>query len=87
MGFRFRKSVSLFGGAFRINFSKSGIGYSYGGKGARVTKTANGRPEQHYLYQEQAYLTLQNLVRRKHIDQYKEILSISLNTPLKPTKY
>lgn len=43
MGFRFRKSVSLFGGAFRINFSKSGIGYSYGGKGARVTKTANGR--------------------------------------------
>lgn len=43
MGFRLRKSVSLFGGAFRINFSKSGIGYSYGGKGARVTKTANGR--------------------------------------------
>ena len=43
MGFRFHKSKNLFGGAFRINFSKSGIGYSYGGKGARVTKKANGR--------------------------------------------
>lgn len=43
MGFRFRKGKSLFGGAIRINFSKSGIGYSYGGKGARVSKMANGK--------------------------------------------
>ncbi len=43
MGFRFRKSVSFFGGAFRVNFSKSGIGYSYGVKGARITHTATGR--------------------------------------------
>ena len=43
MGLRYRKSIKLFGGALRINFSKSGIGYSYGGKGARITKTANGR--------------------------------------------
>lgn len=43
MGFRFHKRINLFGGAFRINFTKSGIGYSYGGKGARVTKKANGR--------------------------------------------
>lgn len=41
MGLRFRKSLNL--GGFRINFSKSGIGYSYGGKGARVTKMANGK--------------------------------------------
>lgn len=41
MGFRFRKSVNL-GGGFRINFSKSGIGYSHGFKGARITKKANG---------------------------------------------
>lgn len=40
MGFRFRKSVSL--GPVRVNFSKSGIGYSVGVKGARVTKKANG---------------------------------------------
>lgn len=43
MGFRFRKGKNLFGGAIRINFSKSGIGYSYGGKGARVSKMANGK--------------------------------------------
>lgn len=43
MGFRFRKSKSFLNGAFHINFSKSGIGYSFGGKGARITKTANGK--------------------------------------------
>lgn len=41
MGFRFRKSISL--GPFRLNFSKSGVGYSFGGKGFRVAKTATGR--------------------------------------------
>ena len=42
MGFRYRKSLNL-GGGFRINLSKSGVGYSWGVKGYRVTKTANGR--------------------------------------------
>lgn len=42
MGFRYRKSINL-GGGFRINLSKSGIGYSWGVKGYRVTKTAKGR--------------------------------------------
>lgn len=41
MGFRYRKSINL-GGGFRINISKSGIGYSWGTKGYRVTKTAKG---------------------------------------------
>lgn len=41
MGFRYRKSINL-GGGFRINLSKSGIGYSWGVKGYRVTKTARG---------------------------------------------
>ena len=41
MGFRYRKSINL-GGGFRINLSKSGIGYSWGTKGYRVTKKANG---------------------------------------------
>ena len=40
MGFRFRKSVSA--GPLRINFSKSGIGYSVGTEGYRVTKKATG---------------------------------------------
>ena len=41
MGFRYRKSINL-GGGFRINISKSGVGYSWGVKGYRVTKTAKG---------------------------------------------
>ncbi len=41
MGFRYRKSINL-GGGFRVNISKSGIGYSWGVKGYRITKTANG---------------------------------------------
>ncbi len=41
MGFRFRKSIKIGGGA-KINFSKSGIGYGWGVKGFRLTKTARG---------------------------------------------
>ena len=41
MGFRYRKSINL-GAGFRINFSKSGVGYSFGGKGFRCTRTARG---------------------------------------------
>lgn len=42
MGWRFHRSVKLPLG-FRLNFSKSGMGWSWGVKGARVTKMANGR--------------------------------------------
>ena len=42
MGFRFRKSINL-GGGFRVNLSKSGVGYSWGTKGVRYTKTAKGK--------------------------------------------
>jgi outer membrane biosynthesis protein TonB len=41
MGFRFRKSVKM--GPVRVNLSKSGVGYSVGGKGFRVTKRADGK--------------------------------------------
>ncbi len=40
MGFRFRKSMKL--GPVRVNLSKSGVGYSVGGKGLRFTKKAGG---------------------------------------------
>lgn len=40
MGMRFRKSKNF--GGFRVNLSKSGIGWSVGGKGIRYTKKANG---------------------------------------------
>lgn len=47
MGWRIRKSINL-GGGFRINFSKSGIGYSWEFPGYRKTKMANGRIRKTY---------------------------------------
>lgn len=41
MGIRFRKSIDL-GMGFRINMSKTGPGFSWGGKGFRLTRTASG---------------------------------------------
>ena len=41
MGFRFKKSFNI-GKHFKINLSKSGIGYSFGVKGFRIGKTAKG---------------------------------------------
>lgn len=46
MGVRFRKSIKS--GPFRINLSKSGVGWSVGGKGFRYTKTATGRTRRTY---------------------------------------
>ena len=42
MGLRFQKSFNL-GAGFKINLSKSGIGYSWGVPGIRTTKLCNGR--------------------------------------------
>lgn len=42
MGLRFRKSINL-GKIFRINLSRSGIGYSWGVKGFRSTRTSTGK--------------------------------------------
>jgi hypothetical protein len=41
MGWSYRKSVNL--GPFRVNLSKSGIGYSLGAKDFRVGVNAKGR--------------------------------------------
>ncbi len=41
MVFYYRKSVNL--GPFRVNLSKSGVGYSVGGRGFRVGTTSRGR--------------------------------------------
>jgi hypothetical protein len=41
MGWTYRKSVGL--GPFRINVSKSGIGYSLGGGGFRTGVSSRGR--------------------------------------------
>ena len=47
MGLRFRKSISI-GKFFRINFSKSGIGYSFGIPGARISRSAKGETKTTY---------------------------------------
>lgn len=47
MGWRYRKSINL-GLGFRVNLSKSGIGYSWGFPGYRTTKMANGGTRQTY---------------------------------------
>ena len=47
MGLRVRKSINL-GGGFRVNISKSGIGYSWGVPGYRITKTAQGKTRTSY---------------------------------------
>ena len=41
MGFYYRKSISI--GPFRVNVSKSGVGYSVGGKGFRTGVSGAGR--------------------------------------------
>jgi hypothetical protein len=41
MGWSYRKSVNL--GPFRVNLSKSGVGYSLGGKDFRVGVNPRGR--------------------------------------------
>jgi hypothetical protein len=41
MGWSYRKSVNL--GPFRVNLSKSGVGYSVGGKDFRVGVNPRGR--------------------------------------------
>lgn len=47
MGLRFRKSIGL-GHGFRINISKSGVGYSWGTRGFRITKMSTGRIRKTY---------------------------------------
>lgn len=47
MEFRFRRSINL-GGGFKINLSKSGIGYSWGTKGYRISRTAHGTTRRTY---------------------------------------
>ena len=41
MGFFYRKSIKL--GPFRVNVSKSGVGYSIGGAGLRTGVSSRGR--------------------------------------------
>ena len=61
MGFRYRKSINL-GGGFRINLSKSGVGYSWGTKGYRITKPLKVQHAELTQYQEQDCPILKKVV-------------------------
>lgn len=43
MGLRFRKSINI--GPLRINLSKSGVGFSIGWRGFRVSRSAKGKKQ------------------------------------------
>lgn len=77
MGFRFRKSIPI-GKHFRINLSKSGVGYSLGVKGARFTKTANGKNRTtlsvpgtgiSYTTESKAHTSKKKPSKKKNVDQ------------------
>ena len=77
MGFRFRKSIPI-GKHFRINLSKSGVGYSWGVKGARFTKTANGKNRTtlsvpgtgiSYTTESKAHTSKEKPSKKKNVDQ------------------
>lgn len=80
MGWRYRKSINL-GGGFRINLSKSGIGYSWGVKGFRVTKTASGRTRTTYsipgtgisYVEESQKNSNQSNSRRRQLTEYRTL--------------
>ena len=65
MGWRFRKSINL-GGGFRINLSKSGIGYSWGVKGYRITKTASGQTRKTYSIPDTGISYVENIPKRNN---------------------
>ena len=68
MGWRLRKSINL-GFGFKINLSKSGIGYSWGFPGYRTTKLAKVVQDRLILFQELAFRMLRNRVEGKIIIQ------------------
>lgn len=77
MGFRFRKSIPI-GKHFRINLSKSGVGYSWGVKGVRFTKAANGKNRTtlsvpgtgiSYTTESKAHTSKKKPSKKKNVDQ------------------
>ena len=79
MGWRYRKSINL-GGGFRINLSKSGIGYSYGVKGFRITKTASGQTRKTYSIPGTGISYVEDIPKRTapHKQQTKESSTITI---------
>ena len=80
MGWRYRKSINL-GGGFRINLSKSGVGYSWGIPGYRITKTANGKIKKTYSIPGTGIMYVENAKNNKYQNNTQDI-SYDYNTKL-----
>lgn len=76
MGLRIRKSINI-GKHFRVNLSKSGVGFSAGVKGFRVTRTANGK------YRKTVTLPGTGI---SYVDESKELFSFGDNDKKKQDK-
>lgn len=74
MGLRIRKSVNF--GPLRVNLSKSGVGYSVGTKGFRVTKKANGKMYTTASIPGSGISYVSDINKNKSID-YSKIMSIT----------
>ena len=83
MGLRYRKSIKL-GGGFRVNISKSGVGYSWGTKGYRVTKTATGQTRKTYSIPGTG-LSYVKTKGKKRAKKPKRSSPRAASTPVKPT--
>lgn len=72
MGLRYRKSLNF--GLFRINLSKSGIGYSVGTKGFRKTKRADGKIQTTYSIPNTgiSYVDVKNKNEKEEVLTYKK---------------
>ena len=77
MGLRLRKSINL-GGGFRINISKSGIGYSWGSLGYRHTYSPNGSQRKTYSIPGTGISWVENAGRKNN----NEKLNYDQNTKL-----
>lgn len=78
MGLRFRKSKNY--GPFRINFSKSGVGFSVGGKGFRYTKMANGRTRKTYSLPGTGISYVEESSKKEKVQNINTYSSDNLNT-------
>lgn len=71
MGLRFRKSIKL-GGGFRLNLSKSGVGYSWGTKGFRISKSAKGRTRKTFSVPAQVFHILLRRENQSGVNQQQQ---------------
>ena len=85
MGLRYRKSFNF--GLFRINLSKTGIGYSIGTKGYRKTKRADGRNQITYSIPNTGISYVETYKGKEKVKGVKKKRNIFLNIIIYTLKF